>query len=254
MDFYFSKQFDSYNLRTVDYWKCRECGFVASKTHFDMKDSDWQELNVRFHEDNNDRQDNPYNRNQRYFYQASMFYLTSRYGILPTGEYLDWGSGPGDLSDRLNTLFDIKMNNFDKYIEPVLHSLTESDLVKRGYALVANTGVFEHVRSRETLDEIESYVLPEGCLAVHTLVREAIPQDPNWMYLLPVHCAFHTNSSMQHLMLEWGYTCCTYNEFAKMWCMFRTAPDEVEAKVSLLNTKLGWEYLHFKAGFMDFWQ
>lgn len=219
-----------------------------------MKDTDWQELNVSYHEHNNNRQDNPYNRNQRYFYQALMLHLMSQVGIIAEGAYLDWGSGRGDLSDRLKNLFNIKMNNFDKYIEPNLHSLAESELVKRNYNLVTNTGVFEHVKSRETLDEIESYVMPDGCLAVHTLVRGAIPQDPNWMYLLPVHCAFHTNSSMQRLMLEWGYTCSTYNELAKMWCMFRSAPDKVQEKVSLLNRKLGWEYLHFKSGFMDFWK
>jgi hypothetical protein len=254
MAYFFSKQFNSYNLKTVDYWKCCECGFVSSKTHFEMKDTDWQELNVCFHKDNNNRQDNPFNRNQRYFNQATMLYLMSRYGILPTGKYLDWGSGLGNLSDRLKTLFDIKMYNFDKYIEPTLHPLTEADIVRRSYAIVANTAVFEHVRNRETLNEIESYVSLNGCLAVHTLVRGSIPQDPDWMYLLPVHSAFHTNSSMQQLMLEWGYTCSTYNEHAKMWCLFRTASDAIAAKVSLLNAKLGWEYLNFKVGFMDFWQ
>ena len=145
------------------------------------------------------------------------------------------------------------MNNFDKYIEPSLNPLTESDLHKHGYSLVANTAVFEHVRSRETLNEIESYISKDGCFAVHTLVRGEIPKDPNWMYLLPVHCAFHTNRSMQHLMLEWGYSCSVYNEHAKLWIMFRTKQSDVEVKVAEINNKLGWTYLHFKRGFMDFW-
>ena len=102
MGFYFSKKFNVYNLGTVDYWKCSECGFVASKTHLYMNDNDWEELNVRFHSDNNNREDNPYNRSQRYFNQASMLYLMSRYGMFPIGDWLDWGSGKGDLSDRLN--------------------------------------------------------------------------------------------------------------------------------------------------------
>lgn len=253
MKFYFSKKFDIYNLNTVDYWKCKECGFVASKTHFEMKDSEWEELNVSFHIDNNNRVDNPYNRNQRYFNQALMLYLMSRNGLLPSGEWLDWGSGLGNLSDKLSSLFDIKMFNFDKFIEPALHPLTQLDIRKCGYAVVVNTCVFEHVRSRETLDEIESYVLPEGCLAIHTLVRGEIPKDPNWMYLLPVHCAFHTNRSMQHLMKEWGYNCSVYNEHAKLWILFRTKQRDVEARFTELNKKLGWTYLHFKSGFMDFW-
>ncbi|MGZ8933271.1 MAG: methyltransferase domain-containing protein [Methylobacter sp.] len=249
----FFKKFDIYNLGTVDYWQCGECGFVASKTHFCMNDSEWKELNVCFHEDNNNRVDNPYNRNQRYFNQALMLYLMSRYSLLSSGKWLDWGSGLGNLSDRLSSLFGIKMYNFDKYIEPALYPLTESVLRKRGYAMVANTGVFEHVRSRETLNEIESYVSQNGCLAIHTLVRGEIPKDPNWMYLLPVHCAFHSNRSMQHLMREWGYSCSVYNEHAKLWVLFRTNLRDMEEKVEELNNKLGWTWLHFKSGFMDFW-
>jgi len=252
MNFYFSKEFNVYNLKIVDYWKCRACGFVASKTHFDMEEKEWQKLNLRFHEDNN-KFDNPYNRNQRYFHQALMLHLMKKFGLLPSGKYLDWGSGTGRLSDRMETLFDMKIYNFDKYLKPASNALPESQLVKRGYALVCNTGVFEHVRCRKTLDGIESFVSPEGCLAVHTLVRGEIPNNPEWMYLLPVHCAFHTNTSMQRLMSEWGYTCSVYNENAKLWCMFRASPDEVAAKVSLLNDKLGWVYLHFKTGFMDYW-
>lgn len=254
MNHFFSKKFDCYDLKTVEYLKCCKCGFVASKKHYEMDDCEWQELNVRYHEDSNNRQDNPYNRNQRYFLQAQMLYLMSRYEMLSLGASLDWGSGRGDLSDRMASLFDITIDNFDKYIQPALHSKSERDLVKRGFSLVINTGVFEHVRSRSTLDEIESYVSPEGCLAVHTLVRETIPKDADWMYLLPVHSSFHTNCSMEHLMQEWGFTCSTYNEFAKMWILYRAAPNEIEAKVSALNTKLGWKYLHFKSGFMDFWR
>lgn len=253
MEFYFSKKFNIYNLTDVDYWKCTNCGFVSSRTHFDMKDNEWAKLNACFHEDNNNRADNPYNRNQRYFNQALMLYLLSRHGLLPSGVWLDWGSGLGNLSDRLSSLFDIKMYNFDKYIEPALHHLTESELRKRSYAVVANTGVFEHVRSRDTLDEIESCVSQEGCFAIHTLVRGEIPKDPEWMYLLPVHCAFHTNRSMQHLMLEWGYSCSVYNEQAKLWMLFRADSRDIEAKVADINHNLGWKWLHFKVGFMDFW-
>ena len=58
---------------------------------------------------------------------------------------------------------------------------------------------------------------------------------------------------MQHLMKEWGYVCSVYNEQAKLWVLFRTKQRDVEAKVADLNEKLGWSYLHFKNGFMDFW-
>ena len=109
------------------------------------------------------------------------------------------------------------------------------------------------MRSRDALNEIESYVSNDGHLAVHTLVRGQIPNDAEWMYLLPVHCAFYTNRSMQMLMEQWNYTCSVYNEHSKMWVMFRNPPHEVSEKVTELNSTLGFEYLHFKNGFMDYW-
>jgi hypothetical protein len=251
--YYFSKQFGQYGLGNVDYHRCAHCGFVASKTHFDMSDDEWTSLNAAFHSDSNAREDNPYNRNQRYFNQALMLHLMVRAGMLPTRTWLDWGSGVGSVSNQLDRHFSLELLNFDRYVTPPLRAVCEDALVRRSYRLVVNTAVFEHVRSRATLDEIESYVAPDGHLAVHTLVRGEIPADPDWMYLLPVHCAFHTNRSMDLLMQQWGYTCSVYNEHSKMWVMFRSAPDQVQLRTHALNDLLGWEYLHFKHGFMDYW-
>ena len=81
-----------------------------------------------------------------------------------------------------------------------------------------------------------------------------VPQNPEWMYLLPVHCAFHTNRSMQLLMDQWGYRCSVYNEHAKLWVLFRQPPTDIEPAVAALNQAMGWRYLHYKAGFMDYWK
>jgi len=253
MSHHFTKHFDVYSLRDVHYVRCGSCGFSASETHFRMSPTEWERLNNAFHEGNNARDDNPWNRNQRYFNQSVMLYLLSRNGVIPSGNWLDWGSGTGSLSLQLHEHFGLRLANFDKYIEPGLFLLRQSELVERGYTLVTNTAVFEHVRDRKTLDEIESYVSPDGCLGVHTLVRGEIPADPDWMYLLPVHCAFHTNRSMNMLMCQWGYKCSIYNEHAKMWLMFKRSAREVESEVARLNKLVGWDYLHFKAGFMDYW-
>lgn len=144
--------------------------------------------------------------------------------------------------------------SFDKFTTPQFSAIEESHLVRGGYDLVVNTAVFEHVRDRETLDEIESYVCVDGCLAIHTLVLGEIPADPNWMYLLPAHCAFHANRITGILMRQWCYTCSIYNEHAKMWVWFKRNAPKVEPEVAKLNALLGWNYLHFKIGFMDYWQ
>jgi hypothetical protein len=250
---HFSKHFNAYNLGKVDYRRCDNCGFSASATHFDMSNEEWEALNLAFHNDSEARVDNPYNRNQRYFNQALMLHLMKRNNLIAPGKWLDWGSGSGALSSQLQENFDIELHNFDKFMQPKLLPLSQEKLVERGYSLVVNTAVFEHVRNRQTLDEIESYVAEDGAFAIHTLVRGSIPADPSWMYLLPVHCSFHTNRSMEILMQQWGYTCSAYNEHSKMWILFKHDPDHVSKDVSSLNNLLGWEYLHFKPGFMDYW-
>jgi hypothetical protein len=256
MSFYFSKHFGQYNLNNVDYWLCPECGFAASKTHFDMPQAEWEALNAHFHAENNLREDNPYNRNQRRFYQAQMLYLMQRHGLIDGKPWLDWGSGEGDVSIQLKEHFGVELKNFDPYIRPRIHPVSQLELKNKTAScnLVLSTAVFEHVRSRQILDKIESLVAKTGCFAIHTLVRGEIPKDPEWMYLLPVHCAFYTNRSMQILMNTWGYTCSVYNEYAKMWVLFRQKdPGEVQNSVLRLNQLMGWEYLHYKEGFMDYW-
>ena len=254
MKFFFSKDFGTYDLTGVDYWKCSNCGFCASKTHFDMLSDEWAALNDTFHSDNHYREDNPYNRNQRYFNQALMLSLMSKKGLIENGRWLDWGCGIGSVSLLLRDYFDSELMTYDKYFSPQLNAISKEKLIENDFNLVVNTAVFEHVRTRSTLDEIESYVSDSGCFAIHTLVPGSVPQDPNWMYLLPVHCAFHTNKSMEILMKQWGYSCSTYNEHSKMWVLFREDIESVQLKVNVLNRSLGWDYLHFKNGFMDYWK
>lgn len=253
MSYYFTKHFGEFGLSNVDYYSCPGCGFVGSKTHFDLSKDKWETLNSNYHSVFYKRTDNPYNIPQKRFKQAQMIYLMNLHGILPDYPYLDWGCGLGYLSLQLHTNFNLTLKNYDKYQEPMRNRLAEEDLTKGNFNLVLSSAVLEHLRSREELDNIESLVSQKGCFAFHTLVRGTIPKDPEWMYLLPVHCAFFTNESMSLLMKSWGYNCSVYNEFAKMWIWFRDNQLDVNRKVSALNELLGWEYLHFKEGFMDFW-
>jgi hypothetical protein len=253
MVYYFSKQFHSDGLEKVDYYRCSNCGFCASKNHLDMSEADWTHLNTSWHNANNLREDNPWNRSQRHFHQELMIHLLNRHNVISEGNWLDYASGQGGLSLQLQQHFDLVLHSFDKFIRPSSFPVTQQDIVKRGYTLVTNTAMFEHVRSRDTLDEIESYVANDGCFAIHTLVRGDIPADTQWMYFLPVHCAFFTNKSMSLLMQQWGYSCSIYNQDAKLWVWFKASPRQIAKTIEQLNQKMGWQYLHFKEGFMDFW-
>ena len=48
--YYFSKTFNAFNLGEVDYWRCDTCGFVFSRTHLEMSQEAWTELNLLCHE------------------------------------------------------------------------------------------------------------------------------------------------------------------------------------------------------------
>ena len=49
MNFFFSKQFQTFNLNNVEYWKCNNCGFTISKTHAEMTSKAWERLNLDYH-------------------------------------------------------------------------------------------------------------------------------------------------------------------------------------------------------------
>ena len=84
------------------------------------------------------------------------------------------------------------------------------------------------------------------------MVREAVPRDPNWFYLLPVHCAFFTNTSMQILFEKWGFSSSLYAIDARMWFWFRS---EAEGTAIALRRAglLHDEGYRFKHGFVDYW-
>ncbi|MFZ2541717.1 MAG: class I SAM-dependent methyltransferase, partial [Gallionella sp.] len=166
----------------------------------------------------------------------------------------DWGSGYGRFSGIMDKYFGININNYDKYMMPQKNFLSGSEIANRKFSVVINSAVFEHVTQRRYLDEINSLVSDEGCLIFHTVVCEKIPKDPNWFYLLPVHCAFHTNKSMEILMGQWGYTCSIYCPTSKMWVLFKKKPKNVEAVVKLINTEFQTDFLYFKSGFVDYWK
>lgn len=254
MENYFSKEFNAYNLTTCNYYKCGTCGFVASKTHYDLSPQEWEQLNYEYHTENNNRVDNPNNRNQRYFNQALMISILKKHDLLGGGNFLDWASGIGAVSILSKILFDVEISNYDKYIEPHFNTVGEDYLKERSFDLVINCALFEHVSKRETLDEIEALVAHDGAFAIHTLVPEVVPKDPEWMYLLPVHCSFHTNASMQLLMDQWGYKCSVYNEHSKLWVLFKRGIEEIKPQIDKINKLLGWEYLKFKNGFVDYWK
>lgn len=102
MALYLSKNFNSNSLSHVEYFICSNCGMVISKTHFDLSDPKWQELNKQYHSgffETNTNIDDP-KWLQRLEDQENAIMRLATFGIIPKDKpWVDWGWGDGKLSN-----------------------------------------------------------------------------------------------------------------------------------------------------------
>ena len=260
---YFSKTFspkeqECFGLQTANYWRCPQCGLVVSKTHLDMSDETWGSLNHRAHASYQGKDTSPEADPgwlERLQAQAGILADLAKWGVLPSqGPWVDFGCGDGRLADQLAQL-GRPMQKFDRYMQGA-GFLGESELKAQPFQLALSCSVLEHVRERDTLDEIASLVDAEqGVLAFHTLVREEVPADPSWFYLLPIHCAFFSNQAMATLLEQWGFRSSLYHVPSRLWFCFRQERPELPDLLRRCDPAgvAGGAYA-YKAGFMDYWR
>ena len=253
-EFYFSKTFDCYSLGTVDYWRCTHCGFVFSRTHMKLSPKEWEQLNIEYHSNYQGSDTNPDDPKwlARISAQATTLECATKIGLIDGGRWLDYACGDGKLSDLLRER-GIILFKYEPYIPARQDYLKDSDLVAGNFNFVLTTSVFEHLTRRKHFDAIEHLTSsPEGVMGLHTLVREEIPRDPSWFYLLPVHCAFHTNRSMQLLFNQWGYTCSVYHLESRLWLWFKK--DAASIRRCLEKAGSAGNAFIFKEDFVDYWK
>jgi len=258
MAYYFSKDFDTFGLTKVNYYRCSNCGFTMSKTHADMSASEWATLNHEYHStyqgkkfDLNDPRWIP-----RLQSQAMVLNNAARIGLLNgDGRWLDYGCGDGKLSELLQNE-GRKLLKYDRYMSRQEDYLNDDEIIQGSFDFVITTSVFEHFILREQFNAVEALVSDNGVLGLHTLVCESIPCDASWFYLLPLHCSFHTNKSMSLLFEQWGYASSVYNVDSRLWLWFKKDVDRIEKIIRDSNAKPEREklYYHFKKGFMDYWR
>ncbi|MCL1933214.1 MAG: methyltransferase domain-containing protein [Candidatus Azobacteroides sp.] len=143
---------------------------------------------------------------------------------------LDFVGGYGTLSKY----FGLKLLIFDPYIKDCnIDYISKEDYETKKYKVVFNSAMFEYIRNRNDLEQLNQLVDNNGILIIHTVVCERIPKDSNWFYLRPlVHCAFHTNHSMEILMDQWSYTASIYCPQAKSWVLLKKKVDNIQKKNS----------------------
>ena len=256
MHVYFEKDFRGLSgLGVVNYNRCTNCGFVQSRTHTEMTALEWAALNYRCHADYQG-QDTPPERDPRWLdriqNEADSVHGLWQARLLPRElPWVDFGCGDGKLADRLCQR-GVPVLKFDRYM-PGPGYLTEKQLAATRYGVVLNTAVFEHLRTRSEIDEIVGLLCPRGVLALHVLVCEEIPADPNWFYLLAAHCSFFTNRSMQILFDEWGFSSTLYHVESRLWFWFREEPDALKQFLKSPERFVRGEVV-YKRGFAGYWK
>lgn len=253
--YYFSKTFNAFTLEDVDYWRCADCGFVLSRTHADLSPAAWTELNRLCHEQYQGTDSNALDPRwkSRIAAQARMLSDLAGGGLLdPSGRWLDFGCGDGVLSNAAAD-HGLSLLKYDEYMAADDGYLPTDALTPGGFDFVISTSVFEHMTRRDQWDGVNALVAPNGALGIHTLITETVPRDPTWFYLQPPHCAFFTNAAMARLFEEWGYRSSIYSVAASLWVWFRSDPEEVERKATLVNRRAA-DPILFKAGFLDYWK
>jgi Methyltransferase domain len=250
---YLTKDFGgAWGLDRAHYEACPACGLVVSRTHFELDDDAWARLNAGYHGEylgTDANHDDP-RWLERLVHQADVLTGLFRAGLTPGGRpWLDYGAGDGKLADTVAGR-GVPLQKFDRFLPAGQGFLGEHDLRRGGFDLVLTTSVFEHVRSVEPLDEIDSLVADDGVMALHTLIRGEIPRDPGWFYLLPVHCTFLTNRAMALLLERWGYRSSLYHVDARLWCFARGDAGPLEDRARAAGLAGEWVV---GGGFAAYW-
>ena len=171
--------------------------------------------------------------------------LMSNHNPITFADIIDYAGEIGLLLRILQDYYNIALPVFEKYMNECIVDgracyINETNLGK--YEVVCNSAIFKH---------INSLVKDDGMLIIHTVVRQNIPKNPNWFYVSPVHCAFHTNDSMQILMKQWGYTQSLYSPIAKSWIWFKKnnkhcIDDNLQKFAMKINKELEMKYFYHK--------
>ncbi|MES9831735.1 MAG: class I SAM-dependent methyltransferase [Candidatus Thiodiazotropha sp. LLP2] len=249
--YFFTKQFNCFGLKNVDYYRCNHCGSVFAKTLLELAEEEWQTLCSEYHSSYRDSGNNPDDPNwlQRLNHQGETLLSLTDLGILSKSEkWLDYGCGDGELGAFLEKA-GIAVDCYDRYWKKPTY-VHSSKLIPGSYPLVINTSLFEHLRDQSTMDTIIELITHDGVFALHTLVRGDIPRDPNWFYLLPVHTLFFTNKAMKILFNKWGFSCSLYAVDARLWLWFRQPLAAMLKKHPELDKPNQWQ---ISEGFMAYW-
>lgn len=216
---FMEKSFALKHLDACRYVRCESCGLVVAETLYDMPHAQWQQLNRECHAayQHTDALAVDPNWLPRLHAQAELLTSLKNFGVIDSPA-VDFGAGDGKLSDFAGDW----LMKFDEFMSrPDENYLTE--LAPGTFNFVITCSVFEHLLGAADVEKIFDLLTDDGTCALHTLVCEEVPRDPNWFYLQPVHATFWTNAAMKKIFARYGFKACAYHVEARLWLMFRDA-------------------------------
>ncbi len=252
------KHFEQFNLGWVEYDRCKDCGFVFSRTHYEMTDAQWETLNnqwVSLYQGTDENPEDP-RWMERFVAQSAIIGDVAALGLLPKGRWLDYGAGDGKLCAALAKDHQLHVEKYEHSSNPAKGYLRADELTPRAFNVVMHTAVMEHLRFKKQCDAIFDLVSDDGVMILHTLVAEHVPQNPDWFYLLSVHCSFFTNASMQALFTQHGYSCSVYNVASRLWVWFKQPASVIRPIIEQANAQTRdpmYQYI-FAEKFVDYWK
>lgn len=256
MEPFLEKNFEMEIMNKCEFVRCKGCGLVISKTHYDMDDKTWQKLNYECHSWYQGTDSNYTDPHwiERLENQSRMLTSLFKKNVFSVDcNCLDYGCGDGKLVDMINkTMAKPVFKRYDEYMGVgKADYLSKSELVGSKFDFMVTCSVFEHLIGRHDVDKIFDILSENGTFGLHTLVCEEVPHDPDWFYFLPVHCTFYTNKTMERIFSQYGFKGCAYHVESRMWLFFRD--EEVYRKVEgCVNEIEGtWQ---IGDGFVDYWK
>jgi 2-polyprenyl-3-methyl-5-hydroxy-6-metoxy-1,4-benzoquinol methylase len=255
---FMQKHFEQFDLGHVDYDRCTQCGFVFSRTHYEMTQAQWEHLNNQWVSMYQGTDENPEDPRwmERLAAQTAIIGDMATHGLLPKGRWLDYGAGDGKLANALIKNHGLAIDKYEHSSNPAQGYLRADALNAKAFSMVMHTAVMEHLRFREQLDAIFDLVSDDGAMILHTLVAEHVPHNPDWFYLLSVHCSFFTNRSMQLLFEQKGYRCSLYHVPSRLWVWFKQPASTIRPIIEKANAQQQdpmQQYI-FAEKFVDYWK
>lgn len=249
---FMEKNFGMKHLNFCEYVRCEECGLVVAKTLYEMPRAQWELLNRECHAayQNTDTLAIDPNWLVRLQAQAKILAELVKVGVLEkNSRAVDFGAGDGKLSNYLAEKISAPpLMKFDAYMaRPNENYLSADEMTPGTFDFVISCSVFEHLLGAGDVEKIFSLLKPDGTAALHTLICEEIPCDPNWFYLQPVHATFWTNAAMKKIFAQYNFKACAYHVESRLWFMFRDAE-----KFSRLKNSS--QPFVFAEDFVDYWK